>query len=284
LKDAASFKSALARQDYSSWHSNPAPAQPAPSVSTSTADDSADKKGKKKKPKANIVFSQPADTGTGTNINTQLVYAVSQLKSNGNPMRLSDLAIITNTPLDTDRVLLEKFKHHDRVAYDPKTDLYSYKHDFNVRSKPELLTEIQRQTRKGHGLSVRSLKESWKEAPQAVEELEKEGLVFVTRTVKDGQLRMVFFNEVKGDDQGPIEVDQEFLDIWHSLAVPNDTDLLKDLHNEGLHATAAEATILKAPTTKKKGKKSAPRQRQARIINTHMRNEIDLSKDYVVSK
>jgi hypothetical protein len=42
-------------------------------------------------------------------------------------MRLSDIAIITNTPLETDRVLLEKFKHHDRVAYDPKTDLYSYK-------------------------------------------------------------------------------------------------------------------------------------------------------------
>ena len=27
-KDAASFKSALARQDYTSWHSNPAPPQP----------------------------------------------------------------------------------------------------------------------------------------------------------------------------------------------------------------------------------------------------------------
>ena len=42
-------------------------------------------------------------------------------------MRLEDIAIVTNTPLNTDMSLLEKFKHHDRVAYDPKTDLYSYK-------------------------------------------------------------------------------------------------------------------------------------------------------------
>lgn len=152
-----------------------------------------------------------------------------RVQRNGNPMRLEDLAIITNTPLVNDRVLFEKFKHHDRVSYDPKTDLFSYKvgafaperphlddlqHDFNVRTKPELLTAIQRTTLKGHGLSVRSLKESWKEAPQAIEELEKEGEVYVTRTVKDGQLRMVFYNEVKGDDEGPIEVEKgqrEFL-------------------------------------------------------------------------
>lgn len=48
---------------------------------------------------------------------------------------------------------------------------------------------------------MRALKESWKEAPQAIEELEKEGEVLVTRTVKDGQLRMVFWNEIKPDEE-----------------------------------------------------------------------------------
>lgn len=42
-------------------------------------------------------------------------------------MRLQDIAIVTNTPLDVDPLLLEKFKAHDRIAWDPKTDLYSYK-------------------------------------------------------------------------------------------------------------------------------------------------------------
>jgi transcription initiation factor TFIIE subunit beta len=133
-------------------------------------------------------------------------------------MRLQDIAIVTNTPLETDAVLLEKFKSHDRILWDPKTDLYSYRvrlslasysqpptdatqHEFSFRNKAALLTEIQRQTRKGGGIPVRALKESWKEAPLAIEELEKEGDVLVTRTVKDGQLRMVFWNEIKPDDE-----------------------------------------------------------------------------------
>ncbi|KIJ60413.1 hypothetical protein HYDPIDRAFT_183457 [Hydnomerulius pinastri MD-312] len=276
-KDADAFKRILHRQDYTSWHSQPAPLD----TSASNAEQ-AGPSSKKKRPKTNIVYSQPADTGTGTNVNTQLVYAIDHLKSTPNPMRLQDIAIVTNTPLDTDMVLLEKFKAHDRIQYDPKTDLYSYRHDFNFRNKAALLTEIQRQTRKGGGIPVRALKESWKEAPQAIEELEKEGEVLVTRTVKDGQLRMVFWNEIKPDEEsGGKQVEKEFLELWHQLKVPNDVDLLKALASEGLQATAAETPIPKAPSnTKKKGKRSAPRQRQAKITNTHLKGEIDLSRDY----
>ena len=52
-------------------------------------------------------------------------------------MRLQDLAIITGIPIDTDKVLLEKFKAHDRVVFNPKTNLYSYK----VRSLRRLVRE-----------------------------------------------------------------------------------------------------------------------------------------------
>ncbi|KAG1777857.1 hypothetical protein EV702DRAFT_198477 [Suillus placidus] len=309
-KDADAFKRILHRQDYTSWHSQPTPlnssssagasvSTPAPAPTpASTSEPASTPSGKKKRPKTNIVYSQPADTGTGTNVNTQLVYAIDHLKSTHNPMRLQDIAIVTNTPLETDVVLLEKFKSHDRILWDPKTDLYSYRHEFSFRNKAALLTEIQRQTRKGGGIPVRALKESWKEAPLAIEELEKEGEVLVTRTVKDGQLRMVFWNEIKPDDEsGGKHVEKgefgivgctllillwtEFFDLWHSLKVPNDVDLLKALHAEGLQATAEEMPVPKAPSNmKKKGKRSAPRQRQAKITNTHLKGEIDLSRDY----
>lgn len=45
--------------------------------------------------------------------------------------------------------------------------------------------------------------------------------------------------------------------------------------------TAAEAVAPKAPAGKKKKKGSAPRQRQVKITNTHLKGEIDLSKDFV---
>ena len=50
---------------------------------------------------------------------------------------------------------------------------------------------------------------------------------------------------------------------------------------EGLKATEAETIIPKGPAIKKKGKKSAPRQRPTRITNVHLKGDIDLSKDYV---
>lgn len=90
-----------------------------------------------------IVYSQPADTGTGNNVNTQLVYAVSFMKVRGalfyneqglmgeqgkqGPMRIEDIAVMTETPIDTDPVLREKFKMHDKIQFDPKTNLFSYK-------------------------------------------------------------------------------------------------------------------------------------------------------------
>ncbi|EJD46963.1 transcription initiation factor IIE, beta subunit [Auricularia subglabra TFB-10046 SS5] len=234
---------------------------------------------KKKRPKSNVVFSQPADTGTGSNVNTQLVYAVKHLKDNGNPMRLQDLAILSNLPLMSDQHLLERFKGHDRVLHDEKTGLFSYRHDFNLKNKATLLTEIQRHARNGGGLSVRQLKESWKEAPAAIDELEKEGEVLVTRTLKDGQMKMVFWNEVRAPEP-PVE--DEFRSMWHSLVVPPEADMLRVLRAEGLQATQGESAVARGPAPKKKGKKSGPRQRQVRIMNTHLQQEgIDLSKDYV---
>ena len=95
-KDAASFKSTLQRQDTTSWHSKTHPDAP-PNESSPSAEPS-NPSAKKKRPKSSkqhlfgfmahalrlqledIVYSQPADTGTGIHVNTQLVYAVEHLK------------------------------------------------------------------------------------------------------------------------------------------------------------------------------------------------------------
>ncbi|KAJ7102345.1 transcription initiation factor IIE subunit beta [Mycena belliarum] len=279
-RDSAAFKNVLKRQDYTSWHSQPTAATSA-SEPEPAADSTPSLAKKKPRPKSNVVWSQPADTGSGNNINTQLVYAVDYLKSTPNPTRLEDIALLTNTPLLEDPVLLEKFKAHDRIQWNQKTDLYSYKHEYNFRNKPALLTEIQRATKSGRGIHVKALKEAWKEAPAAIEELEQEGEVLVTRTVKDGQLRMVFWNEIKPtEDSGGIPVEQEFMDLWHGLQLPDDVELRRELAKEGLQLTTAAQAPLR-PTGKKKGKRGgAPRQRQVRLTNTHLAGDIDLTRDY----
>ncbi|VDC07255.1 unnamed protein product [Peniophora sp. CBMAI 1063] len=292
-RDAASFRSAALSTPGASHPGTSASTQPFPAVKT---EDGLPAGKKKKRPKPSEVYSQPADTGTGTNINTQLVYAIEYLKNKNGPARIEDISIVTNTPLDTNAALLDKFLKHERVEYDPKTKLYSYKHEYNIRNKAALLTEIQRETRRGGGFSVKIIKESWPSAPTALEELEKEGDVFITRTNKDGAMKMVYWNETKlrrgeevagGSGEGArngtgFSVEKEFNELWHALKVPNDVDLLRQLENEGLQASTSEAPTIKAPQGKKKGKKSAPRQRQAKITNTHLKGSgIDLTRDYV---
>jgi transcription initiation factor TFIIE subunit beta len=120
-RDAAAFKSALSRQDYSSWHSNPSPASSQPTASSSSGGAGAAgaaagiAEPKKKRPKnsmahhprcillhilsssPDVVYSQPADTGTGVNLNTQLVYAVNYLKVCYNDLLYMQVIIIKHS-------------------------------------------------------------------------------------------------------------------------------------------------------------------------------------------
>jgi transcription initiation factor TFIIE subunit beta len=76
---------------------------------------------------------------------------------------------------------------------------------------------VTRHARGGAGVSIKALKESWTGAVQAVEELEKEGLVLVTRSARDDHMKMVFRNDLT-PEMGGKKVDDGRL---HPLAVLN---------------------------------------------------------------
>ncbi|KZT53169.1 hypothetical protein CALCODRAFT_440488, partial [Calocera cornea HHB12733] len=223
-------------------------------------------------------FSQPADTGVGTHINTQLVFAVRKLKEHGNPIRLEDLSIQSGIPLDANPELYDLFLNHDRVIHDPKTNTYSYKPDFNIRNKEQLLTEITRHYKRGGGMSVKVIRESWPSALPAIEELAARGDVIVTRTTKDNTPRMVFLNEVSPDQGGgPVDkVLAEFQDIWHAQKVPDEDIIMSDLQS-------LEIAPKFSGGIRKKKKGAAKPNRRIKITNTHLNKiaGIDLTKDYV---
>ena len=130
-------------------------------------------------------------------------------------------------------------------------------------------------------MSIRTLRESWKDAPQAIEELEKEGEVLVTRTSKDQQMRMVFWNEIKPiEGTGGMPVEQgwslvmygrsvlrfwiEFKDLWHGLKVPPDADLLRALSSGKPGTSESSATrspALQRASRSPKQKVSFPKDR-----------------------
>lgn len=108
--------------------------------------------------------------------------------------------------------------------------------DFLLSSKSDLLSLLRRYSPQG-GLAVKPLRESWPGVTQAIEELELEGRVLVTRTdgvrgengnQTKGQMKCVFLDDV-GKDKEPL--DQEFKDLWHSLKTPMGDDLVEELQS-----------------------------------------------------
>ncbi|KAG8934299.1 hypothetical protein FRC02_010253 [Tulasnella sp. 418] len=172
------------------------------------------------------------------------------------------------------------FNAHPLVVLNPKTNTYTYKHEYQVRSPDELLKEIKMRGKEGSGISIKQLKETFPTAVQVIEEFEKEGKVLVMRTSKEAQPRLVFWNDVP-ENQGGKKVEDEFLSLWADLHNPVEADLLRSLERDGLQATASESLPIKPLPTKKKGKKPRTSTRPAKITNTHL--AIDLSKDFVKS-
>lgn len=77
-----------------------------------------------------------------------------------------------------------------------------------MASRDDLLKEIKSHSRRGGGISIQSLRTRWAGAPAVIEKLEEDGLVLVTRTMKEGQApgqgqpKMVFWNDLQPSEGG----------------------------------------------------------------------------------
>jgi hypothetical protein len=118
-----------------------------------------------------------------------------------------------------------------------------------VDSKDAIISEMQRHAKKGSGVSIKLLKESWKGSLDAILELEEQGKVIVIRSGKDNQPKFVFWNTVTLEQIEEQKVDEgmswcatssddltsepplEFKKMWHEQVVPEDADVLRDLNS-----------------------------------------------------
>ncbi|KAI3487479.1 hypothetical protein L1887_48583 [Cichorium endivia] len=162
------------------------------------------------------VYSQPANTGSGIHENTQLASAIDALKHHANPVRLEDFALSQGLPalLNPNSGLFARFKVHDRVMYDAKTDLWMYKPDYDLRTPADLVALLKdRYLNPGNGagnssaagMRLAELRESYPAARDAIEELSKaepreDREVLVLRGQRDGAIKQVFWNPLRGKE------------------------------------------------------------------------------------
>ncbi len=215
-------------------------------------------------------FSQPANTGTGKDIKTQIYYAIENMKEKGRPQTLTDIISYLNIHNEPERHkanIAHVLKTHPKVEYDPKNDggegTFSYRPIHNIRTANGLLGFLQSQ-KTAQGLDVKKLKDGWPGAEAEVDNLESARKLLVTRNKKDNHAKMVWLN----DPSLAFPVDEEFASIWHRIKLPEPEQLANELEGAGLQpANKSRAANVKPVEQAKKTKK--PR-KGGKTTNTHM--------------
>ncbi|KAK9600072.1 transcription factor TFIIE beta subunit, TFIIEB, Tfa2 [Aspergillus fumigatus] len=238
--------------------------------STSTPTPGSD--AQRKRQNADIVYSQPANTGTGKDIMTQVLFAVEHLKSKGVPLRYSDIvSYLSLQHRSSDEGYLQALRRiltqHEKVSYDPSgangEGTFAFRPPHNIRTAEQLLQKLQSQTTAA-GMSVRELREGWPNVEETINRLEKEGKLLVTRNKKDDHAKMVWAN----DPSLVQHFDEEFRQIWAKIKVPDQQAVKEELEKAGITPTSKNKIVKVRPKVEQK-KVKKPR-RSGKTTNTHM--------------
>lgn len=269
-----------------------APPSPSPSIASTTSAIASTSTPKKKRPLGGLdhteIYSQPALTGTGNELGTQLVYAVTHLKSKeGRGLALADIIDhLSHKPRSDEQALAvaEALRLHPRVKFTPDPALAeqtawsgSYAHNPvvpGVNSKQTLLQFLQGK-KDAMFVEVKDLEDGWPKPKlyPAITELEKEHKILVVRTKKDNAPRYVW----QDDASLWHPVEQEFQNSWHKIAVPDLNDITGMLKRNGQKPTSDDPRlkVAKVEKPKLKKKKKAPRN----LTNTHLKGHLSMFKD-----
>ncbi|OAX80944.1 hypothetical protein ACJ72_04716 [Emergomyces africanus] len=221
---------------------------------------------------ADTVYSQPANTGTGKDIMTQVVFAIDHMKSKDFALKFSDiLSYLSLQQQGHDPGYIQALKRilqsHDKVEYDPSgadgEGTFRFKPPHNIRSPEQLLRKLQSQST-AQGMSVRELREGWPGIVQAIDKLEKEGKLLVTRNKKDDHPKMVWAN----DPSLIREFDPEFRQIWEKIKIPDQQTVTEELEKAGITPTSKNKVVKPRPKIEHKKVKKA--RRSGKTTNTHM--------------
>ncbi|KHJ32417.1 putative transcription initiation factor iie subunit beta [Erysiphe necator] len=235
------------------------------------------KEQKRKREQGNVVFSQPAATGYGTEAFTQVTYVIEFLKKKDEPKKFQEILLYlsqVNADERKKRLIAKILKQHDRVKWTPDPNLKIQTWDsglfehcpiINVRTEDDLLRYLQKMPN-AQGVSVKDLKDGWPDCDSAIDKLEKEHRILVTRTKKDNHARMVWSD----DPTLAHNVDPEFQVMWHRVELPSVDELVRKLLDASQKPASEDPSkrIKAAPKAKEK-KKRAPRS-GGKTTNTHM--------------
>jgi hypothetical protein len=157
---------------------------PAPSNASNTSRNE-NKEIKRKREPQNVVYSQPAATGYGTEAFTQVTYVIDFLKKKDEPKTFREILEYlsqVNADEKTQKLIAGILRQHERVRWIPDSELktvewasgtFMHRPIINVRTKKDLIAYLQNKA-DAQGVSVKDLKDGWPDCEEAIDELEDE--------------------------------------------------------------------------------------------------------------
>jgi len=178
------------------------------------------------------------------------------------------------------RLIAQILKKHDRVKWIPDahsaawdSGTYAHRPVISVRTETELVAFLQRKP-DAQGVSVKDLKDGWPDCEEAINKLEKENKILVTRTKKDNHARMIW-----GNDPSLVHrVDTEFVSMWRHTELPSVDELVKRLREAGQKPASEDPSKRIKPPPKMKEKKKKALRKGVRSTNRHI--DPSILKDY----
>jgi transcription initiation factor TFIIE subunit beta len=288
---SASSKLANKKAAASASTTKASPPSPATSIGSTTSRNDAGTPstaatGTKRK-RQDIVYSQPETTGSGTEIGTNVVYALHylqgrQLETKTVQAILGHLSLLTRDDVFKEQ-FVENLRLNPQVEFHPAEGVteqkwhsghYQYRPKIpGVRDKASLLKFLQMR-RESNGVEVKHLKDGWSECEAPLGELEGQHKILLIRTKKEGVPKHVY-----PDDPALTHgVEDEFKKMWMRVAVPKVDELPRKLVAVGQKPASADPTAggAKAPVKKKEQKRRAAR-KMGKVTNAHMQ---DILKDF----
>ncbi|ORX88664.1 transcription initiation factor IIE, beta subunit [Basidiobolus meristosporus CBS 931.73] len=229
----------------------------------------------KKKQKIKKVLPEASPAVGGRHTLSMVYTVINFLKSVEEPQTADDLKRHVGADLDVNPELYQTLTQNNKIDYDTKTHMFSYRPAYNIKTKEDLLALLQEKQDEG-GMEVRELKDSYIDVKGVVEELAEAGQIYIIRN-KDETPRILFYNDARLN----CDFDADFKQMWHDLRAPDETDLPAELDKAGLKTM--EVFEKKAKSDEPKHKKSKARNRKVKITNTHLEG-IDLTQDYVAPR
>lgn len=216
---------------------------------------------------------------TGNEMLAQVNVAVAKLKEI-HPMSkvLDEVISFLSLPNDAKKQiprLKEALRLNDQVEHFPATattkEMVKYRSKHPVSNAEELKDYMAKRST-AQGISVKELKDGWPNCVDAINQLEKEHFLLVTRNKKDNSPKMIYSDSPSYH----IHVDADFKDFWLKTKVPStEIEIRNELEKAGITPTSQVKEVAKGNMKKRERKR--PNRRGGKTTNQHM---MGILKDY----